>query len=237
VTKVGKRIINILDALVNTVVIIVMLLILFISCYSLLDNHWQVQGASDDSLLTYKPALDEPIQDDQFISQNQAAWLSIDGTAIDFPVMQGEDNYEYLNKDPYGDYKLSGSIFLDYRNNRDFTDAYSLVYGHHMEHGAMFGSLDAFKDVSYFDTHTTGRLVTAGAVYDIKLFAVSSANATDQRVFNPQGKTTSDITDFLKENAMIYIEPEENAGIIALSTCSGDMAMERLLVFGTLSTR
>jgi hypothetical protein len=237
VTQAGKRIINILDTLVNVVVVIVMLLILFVSCYSLLDNHWQVQGASDDSLLTYKPALDEPIRDDQFISQYQAAWLSIDDTTIDYPIMQGENNYEYLNKDPYGEFKLSGSIFLDYRNNRDFTDAYSLVYGHHMEHGVMFGSLDAFKDKSYFDTHTTGRLVTASAVYDIKLFAVSSADAADQRVFNPQGKTTSDITGFLKENAMIYNEPEENASIIALSTCSGDMSMERLLVFGTLSTR
>lgn len=41
------------------------------------------------------------------------AWLTIDDTKIDYPVMQGKDNTEYLNKDPYGDYALAGSIFLD----------------------------------------------------------------------------------------------------------------------------
>ncbi|MBR7081618.1 MAG: class B sortase [Oscillospiraceae bacterium] len=232
-----NKAVNVLDTMVNTVVVIICLLILFISGYSLLDNVWQVQGASDDSLLAFKPVLDEPIKQEQLISGNQVAWLTIDDTAIDYPVMQGEDNFEYLNKDPYGEFKLSGSIFLDHRNSPDFTDEYSVIYGHHMEHGVMFGSLDAFKDKSYFDTHTKGHLATGEKVYDITLFAVSSADAMNGTLFDPQGRTTSEITDFLKENAIIYNEPEEGRSIIALSTCAGETYYARLLVFGTIKER
>ncbi|MBR1845920.1 MAG: class B sortase, partial [Oscillospiraceae bacterium] len=63
--------------------------------------------------------------------------------------MQGETNGKYLNTDPYGEYSLSGSIFLDSRNAGDFSDSYSLVYGHHMADGMMFGALDAFFDEGY----------------------------------------------------------------------------------------
>lgn len=55
--------------------------------------------------------------------------------------MQGEDNMEYLNKDPYGDYSLSGSIYMDSRNTSDMSDDYLLLYGHHMENDYMFGSI------------------------------------------------------------------------------------------------
>ena len=69
---------------------------------------------------------------------------------------RGKENYEYLNKDPYGEFSLSGSIFLDARNDPDFKDDYSLIYGHHMEKGAMFGALDDFQDRAYFDQRRSG---------------------------------------------------------------------------------
>lgn len=78
--------------------------------------------------------------------------MTIDDTNIDYPVMQGEDNNEYLNKDPFGNYALSGSIFLDRRNNPEFKDYYSLIYGHHMEHGMMFGAIDEYLNEDYFNS-------------------------------------------------------------------------------------
>ena len=100
--------------------------------------------------------------------------------------MQGKTNAEYLNKDPYGEFSLSGSIFLDNRNDKTFSDPYSLLYGHHMEYGAMFGALDEYKDKSYFEAHRTGLLtVTNGDEYNIRFFAACKAQATEKVIFDP----------------------------------------------------
>lgn len=244
-TKTFHKCIQALDRLLNAAVVAAALLILFISVYSLLDNLWLYKNASDPSLLVYKPKLDISLdhfrevsgQQGELLLDKQAAWLCIPDTGIDYPIMQGEDNYEFLNKDPYGEFKLSGSIFLDYRNHRDFLDEYSLVYGHHMEHGAMFGSLDLFQDESYFDAHRTGWLVTDGAVYDLELFAVTSADGYDQTIFDPAGRTCEEINGFLNENAIIYTPPEEGLRMVALSTCYGESFSSRLIVLGTIRER
>lgn len=217
----------------DALVVVVCILLLLIGVYSLLDELWLYENALDKSLLIYRPDLDEPLGDDKKISENQVAWLCVFDTDIDYPVMQGADNFEYLNKDPYGEFKLSGSIFLDYRSDRNLTDAYSVIYGHHMERGAMFGALDAFKERDYFDAHRTGRIVTEAAVYDYELFAVAYADAGNQTLFSPHGRTTSEILEYLKQNSLIYTDHEEGR-IVALSTCSGDNSLTRLLVFGVI---
>ncbi len=229
-----NRTVRILDKAIDTAIIIFCALFLFISVYSILDNFWQVEGAMDTSILRYMPSLDEPMDNDAAVSENQIAWLCIDNTVIDYPVMQGEDNYEYLNKDPFGEFKLSGSIFLDYRNEKNLRDDYSLLYGHHMEHGAMFGALDAFRDKTYFDTHRSGRLVTEDTVYELMIFATSEANAADQTVFNPMNRTVDEILAFLEENAEIYEKPENGLRLLALSTCTGDGSDERWIVFAAI---
>ena len=223
----GSRLIGILDKLVDTVIVIVCVLLLLIGTYSLMDNLWLYQNATDRSSLTYKPALDEPLQEEKKISENHIAWLTVNDTDIDYPVMQGKDNYEYLNKDPYGEFSLSGSIFLDANNSPDFKDEYSLIYGHHMEHGAMFGALDDFQDRAYFDQRRSGTIVTDERSYELRLFAVCSAEANETVLFDPQGRT-------MRGKAIIYNEPTEGERIVALSTCSGGTSIMRLLVIGTI---
>ncbi len=208
-TKTSEKIIRVLDRLLNAAIAIVALLLLFISVYSLLDNMWAVQGARDRSLLIYKPAVDLPVAAEHRISDDQVGWVTLTDTDVDYPVMQGADNYEYLNTDPYGEFSLSGSIFLDYQNSSDFSDDYSLIYGHHMADGAMFGCLDRYRDEAYFDSHRNGRLVTTDTIYDFELFAVCSADGTDRILFDPAPQTTSTITAYLAEKAMYCRAPAE----------------------------
>ncbi|MCG4817374.1 class B sortase, partial [Collinsella aerofaciens] len=59
-------------------------------------------------------------------------WLTVYGTNIDYPVTQGKDNWKYVNTNALGEYSLSGAIFLDYTNRKDFQDFNSILYGHHM---------------------------------------------------------------------------------------------------------
>ena len=148
--------------------------------------------------------------------------------------MKGKDNFEYLNKDPKGEFSLSGSIFLDFRNHSDFSDNYSLLYGHHMQRGAMFGALDRFQNEEYFEGHRTGRVVASRKVFDLELFAVALSEETDQELFNPVGRTLEDILSYLADHSVIYDPPEEGKPILAMSTCSGEQFTQRLIVFGTL---
>ena len=112
----------------------------------------------------------------------------MDDTHIDYPVVQGEDDMEYINKDVYGQFALSGSIFLSSVNSRDFTDPYSLVYGHHMANGAMFGDIIEFADPAYFEAHTTGTLYLPEQTIPITLFACVETSASDPVVYNPQAQ-------------------------------------------------
>ena len=99
------------------------------------------------------------------LNKDVVGWITIFDTHISYPVVQGKDNQEYLNKDVFGKFSFSGSIFLDYRNACDFTDSYSIIYGHHMEYGAMFGDVVEFKNDDYFQEHKTGALFLLDDTY------------------------------------------------------------------------
>lgn len=128
----------------------------------MIDAYMVYTGANDSSILKFKPAAGntEALRE---LSDDAVAWLTVDNTRIDYPVMQGKTNEEYLNKDPYGEFSLSGSIFLDSRNDKSFGDEYSLIYGHHMEYEAMFGALDGYAGKAFFDAHKTGTLTVENA--------------------------------------------------------------------------
>ena len=160
-----------------------------------------------------------------------AAWLTLDDTGIDYPIMQGTDNFEYLNKDPFGKYSLAGSIFLDAGNSRDFTDQYNLVYGHHMEEGHMFGALDQYLDKEFFLSHRTGTLTIGSTVYSIQIFAVLSLNNTDREIFDIG--YDGNRMEYIRENAL-YMEEPGAGRVIALSTCSSESLTSRRIVLGTL---
>ena len=236
--KTGKIIIQALDGLLNAVLCLAAVLLLFISGYSLLDNYRLHQQARDDTLLIYKPTLAENDTPTGSVTlENQVAWLCIDGSYIDFPVMQGKTNFEYLNKDPYGEYRLSGSIFLDSRNSSSLLDEFSMIYGHHMDHYSMFGSLDLFTLDAYFNTHKTGWLATRDAVYDLELFAAAWGEGDDWTIFNPEGKTVNDVLPYIQEHAVIYTQYTPGARILAMSTCAGATDSSRLIVFAMILPR
>ena len=215
--------------------LIIFIVLFLIVLYCLYDTWYVYDHASDKSFLKYKPTPDNPgAVKDSPISDDYVAWLTIDDTNIDYPVMQGEDNSKYLNLDPYGKYSLSGSIFLDSRNSPDFTDEYSLVYGHHMEYGKMFGALDDFLNLKYLKSHSTGTLIVGkegSAIYSLKVFASMHADAKNKNVFAPTEST--DVEDYIKENAEYYVDMPELAGkrILGLSTCSEGDSTTRILVF------
>ena len=171
------------------------------------------------------------------LKENMVAWLTVDNTNIDYPVMQGKDNNEYLNKDPFGDYSLSGSIFLDSRNNPDFDDYYSLVYGHHMEQGMMFGALDDYLKEGYLDSHSSGTLTVGEKKYKLRFFAVLECEATEPAIFAPT-ENDDETLDYIKQHALFLDDdatPAKDEKILGLSTCKYPDTVERTLIFGAMS--
>ena len=231
-----KKTIRVVDKSIDRIVLIVSLLFFLICIYAMIDAVMVYYNANDQSVLKYKPQGKEDAAVLRELSEDAVAWLTVDGTHIDYPVMQGKTNSEYINKNPYGDYSLSGSIFLDSRCDSEFTDAYSLLYGHHMDYGAMFGALDEFINPDYFSAHKTGKLITVGGEeYNIKFFAAAKAPAAEKIIFDPPTTNNEKLLDYLKTNAAIYEEPQDQGHIIALSTCQSAENIERMLVFGVLS--
>lgn len=85
----------------------------------------------------------------QAINPDIVAWLRIPGV-LEYPVVRGEDNSYYLNHTVQKTYNIAGSIFLDYRNERDFSDRKNIIYGHNMKDGSMFHVLRNYQDIDFF---------------------------------------------------------------------------------------
>lgn len=231
----GKKIIRLIDGLIDKSILLVCIVLFLLGSYGLYDSYMVYQQATDNSILKYKPGYEADDETDKKITGNMVAWLTIDDTNIDYPVMQGEDNNEYLNKDPFGNYALSGSIFLDSRNDPEFKDYYSLIYGHHMEHGMMFGAIDEYLNEDYFNSHRTGSLVVGKKTYKIRIFAVLECKATEESIFAP---TENDNTlNYIKQHALFIDNtalPKDNEKLLGLSTCKYPDTVDRTLIFGAL---
>ena len=189
----NRWILKIANSIVTFTVVVILLIAGLYAGYALWDNN-RIYAEAEDvqaDMLKLKPKEEEPGKGASFeelmkINHDVCAWITIDHTAIDFPVLQGEDNLSYINRDVYGNFALAGSIFLDSRNVNDFSDAYSLLYGHHMDHSNMFGDLDLFKDEKFFRENRTGKLLLPDASYGLEVLCVMMVQASDPVIFQPQ---------------------------------------------------
>lgn len=230
----------------NFFVIIVAMLVFAYCSYALWDTWAVVNGAGvSSSLLDYKPELNleqeenPTIQELVSIYPDVRAWLTILDTNIDYPVVQSEDNHKYVNYDIDGEFSLSGEIFLDFRNSGDFTDNYSILFGHHMEFYAMFGGLDLFSEEEYMESHTLGYLFLPDTTKELEIFAYMSTDAYDSIIFNPVVETDEEKEILLEEiesQATVYrdIEIGEDDKILAMATCSSTGTDARTVVFAVL---
>lgn len=237
---------------VSLVVIVTMCAAGAFSVYALWDNSQVYRAAGDvqASMLHLKPQADPtaaagPTFDELLaVNPDVCAWLTLDGTNIDYPVLQGETNLTYINTDVYGNFALAGSIFLDSRNSSTFADAFSLLYGHHMENSQMFGDLDKYRSVDFLQQTNTGTLLVPGGKYALRVFACLSLPASDERIYQPlqwQADTISTLLDRLQPDALCVNQAELDAlraaqdpKVLCMSTCSSDYTDARTVVLAAM---
>ena len=232
------------NKILSFIAMVLVLIMLLYGGYSLWNTIMIYRGAfSSNDLLKYQPTGDGPnsitLGELMKLNKDVVGWIKIFVTHISYPVVQGKDNQEYLNKDVFGEFSFSGSIFLDYRNACDFTDSYSIIYGHHMEYGAMFGDVVEFKNDDYFQEHKTGALFLLDDTYKITLFACVETQEFNNKIYNPivQGKDNLDtLLKYIKDEAVQYrdISLNHDDKIIGLSTCAEAGTNERVVLFGRL---
>ena len=236
------------NSLLNFVVILSLCVSGIYAGYALWDNN-QVYAAAQNvqaDMIKLKPKVVEEedagasFEELLAINEDVCAWVSLDNTNIDFPILQGDTNLTYINKDVYGNFALAGSIYLDSRNEHEFHDIVNLLYGHHMDDGEMFGDLDKYKDEKFFHENKTGSLILPDRIYDLEIFACMLVGASEDVIFEPQ-EYKSDIKtllDFTEQNAMYYnkdkiAELRETNGeqqILIFSTCSTEFTDARTIV-------
>ena len=238
-------VLRLLDALLDVFIVLFVLAAAGLGAYALWDNQNIYQNADAAVYAVYRPAEEEASGEDglaelRAVNPDVVAWLQVDDTQINYPVVQGEDNNRYVNTDAAGDYSLSGSIFLDYRNASDFSSPNSILYGHHMAKGTMFGQLDEYRDRSFFDSHRTGSLYYNGTWYSITFFAFLQADAYNTMLYDPgltQSGSSEAFCDYLRRHAQYFEAPDlaPEARFIMLSTCrSNGAANGRYLLVGIL---
>ena len=197
-------------------------------------------------LLQYKPVATEEeatpdFEEVQKLNKDTVAWLTLDDTYVDYPVVQGKDDLEYATKDIYGNYSLTGSIYLKTENASNFKNPYSVIFGHHMDNGAMFGDIQHFTKKEYFDTHEYGSLTTPDGFYTARVFAALQTDAYDKMIYDRVSKRTEedidDLIEYLRQNAIQFSEERYSGGkhIIALSTCSSSATNGRDVIFCELT--
>ena len=209
--------------------------LLVFSGYCLWDSATVAYGALvTPQLRRAKPEPGSPtLAELQAQNPDVCGWLTLDGTHIDYPVVQGADDLEYVNKAADGSFALSGAVFLSAANRADFSDAYNLIYGHHMENGAMFGDLTHFSESEYFADHTAGTLYAEGASYELQVFACVLTDAYDPVIYTP-GTDPAALAAYIRVHAVQYREPPADCRVAAFSTCDDSRTNGRVAVFAAL---
>ena len=167
------------------------------------------------------------------VNEDVLGWIQIPGSRIDYPILQGEDNEYYLKRTWKGYRNPVGSIFLETLNSNDFTDWNTIIYGHNMSDGSMFGGLQRYKRQNYWEEHPYIYIVTDLGVLRYEVFSTYVAEV-DSKTYGlsfQQNRTREEFLAMALEQSQIDtgIVPEITDQIITLSTCSGGEATRRVV--------
>ena len=242
--KIINWLVNLFDKLINNIVLVILVILLFYSGYALYDAYATYQKAElTDEILQYKPEENEKFSLESIqkeINEDICGWIRLDGTNIDYPMVIGKDNTEYLNNDYKKEYSITGSIFLDYRNDRNFKDDYTIIYGHNLKADLMFAEVRNYAEKKYFDEHSTGMLYTGDKIYKIDVLYFESVNAYS-KVYSltlRRNDSNKELINEFEKNAITknsLIEANSKDKLILLSTCNSSDTETRSVLVGKLT--
>lgn len=183
-----------------------------------------------------------PVQIDfvslQAVNSDVVGWIYCEGTPINYPVLEGENNDVYLHHTYEGTYSLAGSIFADAANRAFFSDSNTIIYGHHMKDGSMFASLEKWADQEFYEEHPVMWLFTPKRDYKVVLFSgyKTSAYSDTYTIFTGP---CAEFDDYLKKcvrqsDFQADADLDGDGNYIMLSTCTYAYTDARYVLHGML---
>ncbi len=172
------------------------------------------------------------------VNSDIVGWLYCPGTVINYPVVQGNDNSYYLTHLADGSENRNGSLFIDCDNAADLSDENTIIYGHHMQSGAMFASLVKYADQAYYEAHPYMYLDVGDVQYLVEVFAGYDA-AVDDDAYCRTFACEKDFAEWLgqvkaKSDFSADVKVAVGDRVISLSTCSYGFEDARYVVHGKL---
>ncbi len=178
------------------------------------------------------------------INSDIVAWIYIPGTPVNYPVVQGRDNEEYLHKafdGSTGWLALAGTIFLDSNNTADFSDRNNALYGHNQYDGSMFAALGDWTNNDEFNNHRDVYLLTPEGNYRLKTFAVVKTTGSDT-IVQTKFASSSDYDNYIKdkfERSVVsqtgtVLDASDVKQSLLLSTCEYSQDDGRAVIFASV---
>jgi len=164
-------------------------------------------------------------------------WLYGADTALNYPVLQCSNNEYYLDRLPDGTYNKAGSLFLDCDTPQDLSALNSIIYGHHMKNGSMFGNLELFMDEEYFDSHRELWYLTPHGDYriDVLLAATVKDDSETYRHYLDRASFEAYLAETAAESVQtVEFDPADIGPVLVLSTCSNAFENARFIVIGEI---
>lgn len=154
-------------------------------------------------------------------------WLYIPGTTVDYPVTQTDNDSYYLSHGPDLEENRAGSLFFETACSPDLYDINTIIYGHRMNNGSMFGSMSDFEDPSYFNDHRIAYVYTQdGARHEYEFFTIlHSSDSMDAPAYRLGYDDPADFVANCESMMDASIVPVDdvtisaNDKILTLSTC------------------
>lgn len=172
------------------------------------------------------------------VNPDVQGWLYQKGTVINYPVVQGTDNDTYLHTRFDKQWSGGGTLFVDYRMEKDFKGFNSIIYGHHMKDGSMFRSIRGYtKEEGYYDKHKTLELATPHGNYHLVVFSAFITKATDEDTYKmtyDEAEKQAYINRAWEQSELPItrdsVDVTKDDRLVTLSTCAYDYEEARYIV-------
>jgi len=169
-------------------------------------------------------------------NKDTVGWINVNNTNINYPVVQTQNNEDYLTKAFDGTKNQAGWIFADYRNNMKEFDQNTVIYGHSRLNSTMFGTLFNVLNKSWY-TNKYNHVIKFSTPYENTMWQVFSVYKIEPEVYylTTSFSNNTEYTKFLNtlKSRSIYdfnVELSESDKIMTLSTCSDAAGTGRIVL-------
>ncbi|WP_102048784.1 class B sortase [Pygmaiobacter massiliensis] len=167
-------------------------------------------------------------------NKDVVGWIEMPALPVlNYPVVRGADDSFYLNHSYTGAYRPAGAIFMEAQNSETFGDLHTIVYGHNVKDGSMFGGLTKFKDKTFYEENGGSfMLYTPNGSWKYEIFSIEAVEVEDPAVYSIGFRKGPEYEKFLTEmkERSLYdtgVSVDEDDYVITLSTCVSGTSQTR----------